>query len=57
VVKQRKQRFGPQWGPKHFKKSQHPLAVIVSDVLYKPATVHTKCPLICMIFADFLIDR
>ena len=32
MIKQPKQSFGPQWGPKQFKKSQHPLAVIVSDM-------------------------
>ena len=32
VIKQRQQWFGPQWGLQRFKKSQHPLAVIVSDM-------------------------
>ena len=31
VIKQRKQSFGPEWGTTQFKKSQHPLAVIVSN--------------------------
>ena len=30
VIKQHKWSFNPQWGPQRFKKSHHPLAVIVS---------------------------
>ena len=33
VIKQRKNWFGPKWGAKTFKKSSHPLSVIVSDCL------------------------
>jgi hypothetical protein len=30
VIKQRREHFGPRWGVKGFKKSLHPLALMVS---------------------------